>query len=229
MPRKRTINAMFDLRMLMKITEKRATLCIRGPRESLRQGSEKRTVILYEKIRNGGKICATCTGYVRGKRNSGEVCSRNYRKFQGQSQTERGLAFSPFLLAVIIDRITDQVRREPLWTMLFTDNIVICKEIREVERRLECWRHALERRRMKVNRLKTEWRKRYLCVNGGNDKETVKMENTKVSRVKEFKYLGSTMQESGSCEKEVKSRSRQDGTNGEKYQEQTVTGGYQLE
>ena len=55
---------------------------------------------------------------------------------------------------------------------------------------------------MKVSRSKTE----YLCINGGNDDETVKMEDTKVVRVKEFKYLGSMVQESGSCEKEIKKR-----------------------
>ena len=32
------------------------------------------------------------------------------------------------------------------------------------------------------------------------------MEDTKVPRVKEFKYLGSTAQEGGSCEREVKKR-----------------------
>ena len=32
------------------------------------------------------------------------------------------------------------------------------------------------------------------------------MEDTKVSRVKEFKYLGSTVQERGGCEREVKRR-----------------------
>ena len=48
---------------------------------------------------------------------------------------------------------------------------------------------------MKVSRSKTE----YLCINGGNNDETVNMEDTKVLRVKKFKYLGSTMQESGSC------------------------------
>ena len=32
---------------------------------------------LYEKIRNSGKVCVTCIGYVRGKQNSGEVCNRN--------------------------------------------------------------------------------------------------------------------------------------------------------
>ena len=40
--------------------------------------------------------------------------------------------------------------------------------------------------------------------NGGNDDETVKMEDTKVPRVKKFKYLGSTVQKSGGCEREVK-------------------------
>ena len=83
------------------------------------------------------------------------------------------------------------------------DDIVICEETREeVEQRLESWRYALERREMKVSRSKTE----YLCINGGNDDETEKMEDTKVLRVKKFKYLGSTVQESGDCEREVKKR-----------------------
>ena len=115
----------------------------------------------------------------------------------------QGSALSPFLFAVIMDRLTDKVRREPPCTMLFADDIVICEETREeVEWRLECWRYALERRGMKVRRSKTK----YLCINGGNDDKTVKMENTKVPRVKEFKYLGSTVQESGSFEREVKKR-----------------------
>ena len=102
-----------------------------------------------------------------------------------------------------MDGLTDEVRREPPWMMLFADDIVIYEETREeAERRLESWRYALERRGMKVCRSKTE----YLCINGGNDKETVKMEDTKAPRVKEFKYLGSTVQESGSCEREVKKR-----------------------
>ena len=110
---------------------------------------------------------------------------------------------SPFLFSVIMDRLTDEVRREPPWTMLFADNILICQETRkEVERRLECWKYALGRRRMKVSRSKTE----YLCLIGGNDDETVKMEDIKVPRVKEFKYLGSRVEESGSCKIEIKRR-----------------------
>ena len=55
---------------------------------------------------------------------------------------------------------------------------------------------------MKVSWSKTE----YLCINGGNDDERVKMEDAKGPRVKEFKYLVSTVQESGGCEREVKKR-----------------------
>ena len=87
--------------------------------------------------------------------------------------------------------------------MLFADDIVICEETREkVKRRLEFYKYALERRVTKVSRSKTE----YLCINGGNDDETVKMEDAKVPKIKEFKYLRSTVQESGGCEREVKER-----------------------
>ena len=51
-----------------------------------------RAVVLYEKIRNSGKVCVTCTGYVQGKQNSGEVCSRNYRKFQDQDWAAPGIS-----------------------------------------------------------------------------------------------------------------------------------------
>ena len=150
-------------------------------------------MVLYEKIRNSGKVSETMVRCAVGTTES----------FKVKVGLHKESALSPFLFAVIMDRLTDEVKREPPWTMLFADDIVICEETREeVERRLESWRYALERKGMKVSRSKTE----YLCVNEGNDDETVTMEDTKVPRVKEFKYLGSTVQESGGCEREVKKR-----------------------
>ena len=145
--------------------------------------------------------------------------------FKVKVRLHQGSALSPFLFAVIMDRLTDKVRR-PTWTMLFADDIVICKETREeVERRIECWKYALEKRGMKVSRSKTE----YLCVNGRNDEETMKMEDKIGPRVKEFRYLGSTVHESGSCEKEVKKRV-QAGWNGwRKVSGVICDRGYQLE
>ena len=104
---------------------------------------------------------------------------------------------------MIMDSLTDEVRREPPRTMLFADDIVIFEETREeVEKRLECWRYALNRRGMKVSRSKTK----YLCISGEKDEQTVKMEDTKMPRVKEVNYLDSKVQESGSCERKVKKR-----------------------
>ena len=125
-------------------------------------------MVLFEKIRNSGKVCATFT-VVR-------CAVGTTESFKVKVYLHQGSALSPFLFAVIMDRLTDEVRKELPWTMLFADDIVICKETREeVKRRLECSRYALERREMKVRRSKTK----YLCINGGNDKETVKMEDTK--------------------------------------------------
>ena len=67
MSEKGTTDAMFALRMLMekyREGQMRATLCIRGPREGLQQGSMGKAVLLYEKIRNSEKVCTTSTGYV---------------------------------------------------------------------------------------------------------------------------------------------------------------------
>ncbi|KAI5613467.1 hypothetical protein C0J50_11355 [Silurus asotus] len=65
----------------------------------------------------------------------------------------QGSALSPFLFAVVMDRLTDEVRQKSSWTMMFADDIVICGESREqVEKSLERWRYVLERRGMKVSR-----------------------------------------------------------------------------
>ena len=74
------------------------------------------------------------------------------------------IGFEPLFvccIAVVVDRMTDEIREEAPWTMMFADDIVIGSERKEqLEEKLENWRYALERRGMKVNRRKTE----YMCV-----------------------------------------------------------------
>ncbi|KAK3544003.1 hypothetical protein QTP70_032763, partial [Hemibagrus guttatus] len=101
--------------------------------------------------------------------------------------------------AVVMDQLSEEVRQESPWTMMFVDDIVICSESREqVEENLERWRFALERRGMKVSRSKTE----YMCVNEREESGTVRLQGEEVKKVQEFKYLGSTVQSNGECGKE---------------------------
>ena len=70
----------------------------------------------------------------------------------------QGSALSPCLCAMVMGRMTDEIREEASWTMMFADDNVICGESKKlVEDKLESWRYALEKRWMKVNRRKTEY------------------------------------------------------------------------
>ena len=45
--------------------------------------------------------------------------------FKVEVGLHQGSVLSPFLLALIMDRLTEKVRREPPWMMQFADDIVI--------------------------------------------------------------------------------------------------------
>ena len=68
-------------------------------------------------------------------------------------------ALSPCLFAMVVAGMTDEIREEAPWTMMFADDILTCSK-EQVEEKLESRRYALERRRMKVDRRNTE----YMCV-----------------------------------------------------------------
>ncbi|XP_063613159.1 uncharacterized protein LOC134786487 [Penaeus indicus] len=55
---------------------------------------------------------------------------------------------------------------------------------------------------MRVSRKKTE----YLCTGGGQKEGTIRIGDVQVNRVKDFKYLGSTVQEDGGTEQEIARR-----------------------
>ncbi|KAK3544372.1 hypothetical protein QTP86_010153 [Hemibagrus guttatus] len=79
-------------------------------------------------------------------------------EFNVEVGLHQGSALSPFLFVMVMDQLSEEVRQESPWTMMFADDIVICSESREqVEENLERWRFALERRGMKVSCSKTEY------------------------------------------------------------------------
>ena len=208
MPGKSTTDALFSLRVLMeKYREGQKELhCVfvdlekayhKVPREEVwycmrKSGLAEKYVRIVQDMYDGSTTAVRCAvGVTEG--------------FEVKVGLHQGSALSPCLFAMVMDRMTDDIREEAPWTMMFADDIVICSESKEqVEEKLESWIYALERRGMKVNRRKTE----YMCVNERQDigSGTVKMQGEEVTKVDDFKYLGSTVQSNGECGREVKKR-----------------------
>ena len=142
MPGKGATDTMFALRMLMeKYREGQRKLhrvfvdlekaYDRVPRKELwycmrKSGIVEKYVQLVQDIYEGSETVVRC---VAGTKESFNV------KFGLHQES----ALSPFLFAVIMDRLTNKVNIEPPWAMLFANDIVIFEETwGEVERRLEC-------------------------------------------------------------------------------------------
>ncbi|KAK3505809.1 hypothetical protein QTP70_003996, partial [Hemibagrus guttatus] len=206
MPRKSTTDAIFALRILMeKYRDGQKELhCVfvdlekaydRVPREELwycmrKSGVAEKYVRVVQDMYERSRTVVRCA--------VGQT-----EEFNVEVGLHQGSALSPFLFAIVMDQLSEEVRQESPWTMMFADDIVICSESREqVEENLERWRFALERRGMKVSRSKTE----YMCVNEREGSGTVRLQGEEVKKVQEFKYLGSTVQSNGECGKEVKKR-----------------------
>ena len=106
------------------------------------------------------------------------------KKFKVGVGLYQGLAPSPFLFAIIMSKLTEDIGKDAPWHMLSADDIVLSrKNYRELEDDLEIWRNALERRGLKMSRSKTE----YLLVGGVDDGEELKLQEEKVKRAKNFK------------------------------------------
>ncbi|KAK3573586.1 hypothetical protein QTP86_028798 [Hemibagrus guttatus] len=161
MPRKSTMDAIFALRILMEKYRdgQRELHCVfvdlekaydRVPREELwycmrKSGVAEKYVRVVQDMYERSRTVVRCA--------VGQT-----EEFKVEVGLHQGSALSPFLFAIVMDQLSEEVRQESPWTMMLADDIVICSDSREqVEENLERWRFALERRGMKVSRSKTEY------------------------------------------------------------------------
>ena len=161
MPGRSTTDAIFCFRMLLKKwTEgQKAVHCVfidlekaydRVPREKL-----------WECLR----LAETSECYKRIVKNMYDGVTTTVRSAAGLTEKfkvgvglHQGSALSPFLFAIIMDKLTENIKEDAPWDMLFADDTVLSgKSHRELEDDLEMWKNALERRGLKVSRSKTEY------------------------------------------------------------------------
>ena len=206
MPKRSTPDAIFFLRMLLeKWTEgQKAVHCAfidlekaydRVPREELWE-----CLRLAETSKCYIKIIQDMYDEVTTTVRSAASLTKEFKIGVGLYQ---GSALRPFLFAIIINRLTENIRKDAPWNMLFAVDIVLSRQNhRELEEDLEIWRNALERRGLKVSWSKTE----YLRVRGVDGERELKLLGEKIKRAKYFKYLGSTVSSDRKCEEEVRRR-----------------------
>ena len=131
MPGRSTTDAIFCLRMLSeKWTEgQKAVHCAfidlekaydRVPREEL-----------WECLR----LAETSECYIKNIQDMYDGATITVRSAAGLTKEfkvgvglHQGSALSPFLFSIIIDRLTEDIRKDAPWDMLFADDIVLCRQ-----------------------------------------------------------------------------------------------------
>ena len=208
MPKKSTTDAIFALRMLIEnYREGRKTLhCVFIDLEKAYDWVPREEV--WHCLRKEG----VSESYMQCIQDMYHGCMTEVRCAVGKTSAfklkvgvHQESALSPFVFAAVMDHLTEEVRRETPWNMLFADDVVIVNETRGVEEELEMWREALECSGLKVSKKKTV----HMCINKNGhdgDSEQVKMQGQVVPEVKDFKYLGSTIACDGKSDREVKNR-----------------------
>ena len=116
----------------------------------------------------------------------------------------QGSAVSPCIFTIVMDTLTDNVRKRAPENVMFADDVVLCGKNRQVvEDQLEGWRRSLEDYGLNVSREKME----YLMMQAGHrDEGETDLRGVQLKKVREFKHLGPTLQKHGGTSKEIERR-----------------------
>ena len=88
----------------------------------------------------------------------------------------QGSALSPYLFLLLMDVLTEDVRKDVPGSMMFADDIVLCGDDEtDMTEYLETWRRALENRGMRISRPKTQFMDFKFGRDNGQGREPVKI------------------------------------------------------
>ena len=103
-----------------------------------------------------------------------------------------------------MDVLPEYVRKDVPGSMMLADHIVPCGDYEtDMTEYLETWRNALEERRMRISRPKTQFMDFNFGQDNGQGRESVKILGEDLQRVHHFKYHGSSVEETGGMAAEI--------------------------
>ncbi|KAL1446119.1 hypothetical protein WDU94_000032 [Cyamophila willieti] len=121
----------------------------------------------------------------------------------------QGSVLSPLLFILVINHLTKHEMEGLVKILLFADDIAMISDDKDkLQRVLEKWKDVLEGNGLRISRSKTE----YLYLPFSNDPDDpdletqITLDGQPLPKCNNFKYLGSVINENGTCNADVQSR-----------------------
>ena len=109
----------------------------------------------------------------------------------------QGSALSPFLFIMLVDTISQDVRTELPWELLYADDLAIIGiTSTDTQHRLESWQKVLTDNGLKISVAKTEH------LSTRENPLPMKVNGDELKNVDHFKYLGSVIDRDGTIDRE---------------------------
>ena len=131
--------------------------------------------------------------------NSSAQYGRGEQQLWGGSRTTPRLGLKPIPVPVLLmDVLTEDVRNYVPGSMMFADDIVLCGDDEtDMTEYLETWRRALEDRGMRISRRNIQFIDFTFGQDNDQGREPVKILWEELQRMHHFKYLGSSVEDTG--------------------------------
>ena len=115
----------------------------------------------------------------------------------------QGSALSPFLFIMLVDTISQDVRTELPWELLYADDLAIIDiTSTDTQNRLESWQKVLTDNGLNINVAKSEH------ISTRENSLPMKLNGEELNNVDHFKYLGSVIDKDGTIDRDVDLRVR---------------------
>ena len=110
----------------------------------------------------------------------------------------QGSALSPFLFIMLVDTISQDVRNELPWELLYADALAIIEVTStDTQNRLESWQKVLTDNGLRINVAKTEH------LSTRENPLPIELNGEELKNVDHFKYLGSVIDKDGTIDRDV--------------------------